>query len=71
MKILFAYFQSFGNILLAEGSDEGSFEADEEVAFQVDGANLSFTLTSELAEVLSTYRCTVHPAMEGTISITD
>ena len=60
-----------GNILLAEGSEAGSFEEDEAVDFEVDGANISFTLTEELAEVIAAYRCTVHGAMEGVITVTD
>ncbi|EOZ92194.1 Sensory subunit of low CO2-induced protein complex, putative [Indibacter alkaliphilus LW1] len=62
---------SEGNILLAQGDQEGSFEGDSEVAFEVDGANVSFTLTNGLAEELAVYRCTAHPSMEGEIIITD
>ncbi|WP_366483755.1 fasciclin domain-containing protein [Cyclobacterium sp.] len=60
-----------GNILLAEGSENGSFEADATVGFEVDGANISFTLTEELAAVIAGYRCTVHGAMEGSITVMD
>lgn len=60
-----------GDILLVEGSEEGSFEDDDAVAFEVDGANISFTLTEDPAAVIVSYRCTVHGAMESSISDTD
>lgn len=60
-----------GEILLSEDAADGSFEADEAVNFVVDGANISFTLTPELAAAIATYNCTRHPAMEGAITIAD
>ncbi len=60
-----------GNILLAQGEQDGSFEDDDNVAFQVDGNNVTFTLTDELAAKLAVYRCTVHASMEGNIIIID
>lgn len=62
---------SDGNILLAQGDQEGTFENDANVAFEVDGANVTFTLTADLAEELAVYRCTAHAAMEGEIVIVD
>lgn len=60
-----------GNVLLAEGDPEGSLESNAAIAFEVDGPNVSFTLTDELAEVLAVYRCTRHAAMEGDIIVVD
>ncbi len=60
-----------GNVLLAQGSEEGSLENNAGIAFEVDGANVSFTLTDDLAEVLAVYRCTAHAAMEGDIIVSD
>jgi len=62
---------SDGDILLSEDAANGSFEDDAEVNFVVDGANISFTLTAELAAELATYNCTVHSAMEGAITIAE
>ncbi len=62
---------SAGDILLSEDAAAGSFEDDEAVNFVVDGANISFTLTPELAAAIATYNCTRHPAMEGAITIAD
>lgn len=60
-----------GEILLSEDAADGSFEADEAVNFVVDGANISFTLTPELAAAIATYNCTRHAAMEGVITIAE
>lgn len=62
---------SDGNVLLAQGDQEGSFEGDSGVAFEVDGPNVTFTLTTELADELAVYRCTAHASMKGEIIITD
>ncbi len=58
-------------ILLSFNDAEGSFEGDSAVDFQKDSDNsLSFTLTSELAAVISEYACTVHAgSMRGTIAV--
>lgn len=62
---------SDGDILLSEDDAEGTFESDETVNFVVDGANISFTLTPELAAAIATYNCTRHTAMEGAITIAE
>ncbi len=48
---------------------EGSFENDEAVNFTVEGTIFSFTLTQELANQLSSYFCSNHPAMNGSIIV--
>ncbi len=60
-----------GDILLSEDDADGSFESDTDVGFVVDGADISFTLTPELAAELATYNCSIHAAMEGAITIAD
>lgn len=58
-----------GNFLLAQGSQEGSFEADEAVAFEASEDAVTFTFTEELADVMATYYCTVHRSMVGDIAV--
>jgi hypothetical protein len=55
--------------LLAQGNIEGEFEDDQEVNWQDDVGEVSFTLTQELADQLAVYYCTVHPDMRGDIEI--
>lgn len=62
---------SAGEILLSEDAANGSFESNGAVNFVVDGANISFTLTPELADAIATYNCTRHTAMVGAITIAD
>lgn len=58
-----------GNFLLAQGSAEGSFEADEAVAFEASEDAVSFTFTEELADAVATYHCTVHRSMVGDVAV--
>lgn len=58
-----------GNVLLAQGSSEGSFEGDEAVAWEESAEMVAFTVTEELADALSIYRCTVHASMVGEVTI--
>jgi uncharacterized surface protein with fasciclin (FAS1) repeats len=58
-----------GEVLLSEDGANGTFENDANVDFVVDGANISFTLTPELAVAIATYNCTIHSAMVGAITI--
>jgi uncharacterized surface protein with fasciclin (FAS1) repeats len=60
-----------GDVLLSQNAAEGSFESDSAVNFVVDGANVSFTLTPDLAAAIATYNCSIHGAMVGAITITD
>lgn len=59
-----------GTILLAQNLTQGSFEGDEAVAFQTDEDFFSFTLTPELAAALSSYYCSIHGSMTGSITVT-
>ncbi len=56
-------------VLLAQGDLEGTFEESADVEFISDDAGINFTLTPELAEVLTSYRCTFHPSMTGKITV--
>ena len=58
---------SEGDFLLAQGSEEGSFEGDADVNFVVDGDLITFTLTEDLAAEIATYHCTVHGPMTGSV----
>ena len=63
-----AFRDAEGNDLLTQGGSEGSFELDPAVAFGAEDDFVIFTVTPELADVLSSYDCTVHSAMTGEIS---
>lgn len=48
---------------------DGALEADAGVAWEHSGNTMRFTVTSEFASAVDTYRCEVHPAdMRGTVS---
>ncbi|MXR50809.1 hypothetical protein GRX03_04210 [Halovenus sp. WSH3] len=55
-----------GDALLSQSTD-GSFEGDSETDWVDDGTSVSFTVTSELADELDSYICTVHGQMNGSI----
>ncbi len=52
-------------LLTQDGS--GTFEAEDNVEWVDEDDAIEFTLTESLAEELSTYVCTIHSSMEGTI----
>jgi len=59
-----------GKALITMGSDFGSFNADTDVNLEDDGeGTITFTLSSNLANALSSYRCQFHATMSGSISI--
>lgn len=59
-----------GDTVLLSQAVEGSFEADEDVAWSDDGQTLAFTLTPALAAELSGYRCATHRStMRGEIVV--
>ncbi len=60
-----------GEPLLNQRPQERPFETDPAVAFVADDEGITFTLTETLAEQLSTYYCTAHPAplMEGPLEV--
>ncbi|MDR9419216.1 fasciclin domain-containing protein [Gracilimonas sp.] len=60
---------SNGDVLLSEGGSDGTFESDSEINFQVNGNEVSFTLTESLANELASYFCGNHSSMNGSISI--
>lgn len=55
--------------LLSQSAD-GSFEGDSETNWVDDGTELAFTVTSELADELDSYICTVHSSMVGSVETT-
>ena len=57
------------DVLLAQGNPEGMLEGDAEINFLSDDDGVTFTLTPELAKLLTTYRCTYHSAMTGPIVV--
>jgi len=66
-----AFEAADGTVLLSQDG-EGSYEADESVDWVDDNETVEFTLTESLANELTTYVCTVHGSMEGSIeSITE
>jgi plastocyanin len=50
-----------------EDGSSGRLEDDADVAYVEDDAGVTFTYTQTLADATSTYRCTIHPSMEGTV----
>ena len=64
----FAVETGDGTALLSQSPDEeGDFEGDADVGWVDEGEQLSFTFTESLAAEAATYRCTVHPSMEGDV----
>lgn len=56
--------------LLAQSETiEGSFENDADIDFSTSGTAISFTLTQNLANQLSSYFCSNHPNMTGGILV--
>jgi outer membrane protein assembly factor BamB len=56
-----------GGVLLSQDAT-GQLEADSAIAWTDTGDTLAFTLTEELGQQLSTYACTVHASMQGSIT---
>ena len=64
-------FQILGSdskILLSQNDVEGTFEKDNQVNYQVDGMNITFTLTQNLADQIAPYICGNHSSMSGRIN---
>ena len=59
-----------GDPLLSQ-SAQGSFEGDSSTNWVDNGGSVAFTVTGELASELSSYICTVHSSMEGSIRTID
>lgn len=63
-----AFYSGSETQLLSQDSNEvGTFENDTDVNWVDNGSTLTFTLTDALADELSSYICTVHSSMEGSI----
>jgi hypothetical protein len=65
-----AFRDESGSILLSQRS-EGEFENDGDVNWSDSGSTLSFTLTDELANEISSYICTIHGSMQGIVATDD
>jgi uncharacterized surface protein with fasciclin (FAS1) repeats len=52
-------------LLRQESGETGSLEGDEAINYQEDDDGITFTYTQDLADAVSSYRCTFHSAMEG------
>ncbi len=64
-------FQILGNgntILLSQNEIEGTLEKDIQIKYQVEGDNITFTLTQNLANQIAPYVCGNHAAMSGNIN---
>lgn len=58
-------FRSASNEVLLSQDGSGTFESDPAVNWQDNGSTVAFTLTSDLADALAEYYCTVHSSMAG------
>jgi len=54
-------------VLLSQ-SELGSYELDNAVAWREQANIIQFTLTNELANAIDTYKCSIHPAMTGSMT---
>jgi hypothetical protein len=63
-----AFRDSTGSDLLTE-SGSGQLEDSEPVNWVEDDGSVEFTVSSELADRLDEYYCTVHPSMVGSVDI--
>lgn len=57
-----------GNVLLSQ-SGNGEFEDSTSVNWNDEGGDVEFTLTSELADRMNEYYCTVHAQMVGDVVV--
>lgn len=65
----FGLQDSNSDYLLAQDDRTGSFEDDPDVDFASSTDAVFFTLTPALAGELATYNCTIHVAMEGSVTV--
>lgn len=61
-------FRSASNEVLLSQDGSGTFESDPAVDWQDNGSTVAFTLTSDLADALAEYYCTVHSSMAGGVT---
>jgi len=54
-------------LLRQESNQTGSLEDDMGINYQEDDEGVTFTYTQSLADAMTTYRCTVHSSMNGTV----
>ncbi|PWN07221.1 hypothetical protein [Rhodohalobacter mucosus] len=58
---------SEGEKLLGQSGADGRFDDDADVDAELNGNNITFTLTAELAEAFGLYICSFHPGMTASI----
>ncbi len=58
---------SDGSKLIGQSNDTGSFDGNEDIELEMDGDQISFILTEDLAAELALYVCAFHPGMTGPI----
>jgi len=61
-------FQDGSSDYLLNQDGSGSLEGDSDIGYEEDGDGVTFTYTQSLADEVATYRCTVHPSMEGDVN---
>lgn len=57
-----------GDVLLSQREDSGLLFDNAQIDAIVEGDAITFTLTSELAEMIEDYICGFHPGMNGKIT---
>ena len=62
---------SEGEKLLGQSGADGQFDDDADVNAVLSGNDITFTLTSDLAEAFGLYICSFHPGMTATIRAVD
>lgn len=60
-------FQNGASEYVLNQDGSGSFEDESEVNYAEDADGVTFTYTQALADAVTTYRCTIHASMEGTV----
>jgi len=58
-------FQNSSSEYLLNQDGSGSLESDSDINYEEDSDGITFTYAQSLSDAASTYRCTVHPQMEG------
>jgi hypothetical protein len=60
-------FQNGSSEYLLNQNGSGDVEDDADVNYVEDESGITFTYTQSLADAVASYRCTVHPSMEGDV----
>ncbi len=60
-------FQNSSSEYLLNQDDSGSLEDNSDINYVEDDSGVTFTYTQTLADAVASYRCTVHPSMNGSV----